>query len=170
MGSFSRLIKFASDDGNVYFADLGKEVLEPPFTGVKIKAYRSFNDLLAQENEEHLTVENPTGHSFASIARAAGKAIGNAPFGAQGCIPTDSEILHQQQSIPKSNTSVVTGRMTPEIRMLNQAVMRTHGCAIQVPAARIRRTCRQARVAKRKEKEEGTYVLEACPVGLGRRN
>ena len=119
---------------------------------------------------ERLTVENPTGHSFASIARAAGKAIGNAPFGAQGCIPTDSEILHQQQSIPKSNTSVVTGRMTPEIRMLNQAVMRTHGCAIQVPAARIRRTCRQARVAKRKEKEEGTYVLEACPVGLGRRN
>lgn len=123
---------------------------------------------------EHLTVENPTGHSFASIARAAGKTMGNAPFRAQGCIPTDSEILptegYQQQSIPKSDTSVVAGRMTLEIRMLNQAVMRTHGCAVQVPAARIRRTCRQARVAKRKEKEEGTYVLEACPVGFGRRN
>ncbi|KAI1084700.1 fumarylacetoacetate hydrolase family protein [Whalleya microplaca] len=57
MGSFSRLIKFESDDGNVYFADLGKEVLEPPSIGVKVKAYRSFDDLLAHKNEEHMPMQ-----------------------------------------------------------------------------------------------------------------
>ena len=48
MPSFTRLIRFESaDNGQIYFADLGADVVEPPSEGTHVKAYASLDDLLA---------------------------------------------------------------------------------------------------------------------------
>ncbi|KAI0484127.1 fumarylacetoacetate hydrolase family protein [Xylariaceae sp. FL0804] len=57
MGSFTRLVRFASEDGEIYFADLGKEVLEPPPPGSKMTAFKSFDDLLAGSGPETVTLQ-----------------------------------------------------------------------------------------------------------------
>ena len=48
MPSFTRLIRFESaDNGQISFADLGADVVEPPSEGTQVKAYASLDDLLA---------------------------------------------------------------------------------------------------------------------------
>ncbi|KAH8655232.1 fumarylacetoacetate hydrolase family protein [Xylariales sp. PMI_506] len=57
MSSFSRLIKFEGEDGKAYFADLGKENLEPPALGSKLKAFPSFQSLLEGSSAEPATIK-----------------------------------------------------------------------------------------------------------------
>jgi hypothetical protein len=57
MPSFTRLIRFESaEDGQIYFADLGADVVEPPSEGSSLRAYASFNDLLAGKSETIVTL------------------------------------------------------------------------------------------------------------------
>ena len=52
MSQFSRLIRFESaSNGEIFFADLGTDTVEPPSLGSKITAYASIEDLSAQKNE-----------------------------------------------------------------------------------------------------------------------
>ncbi|KAI0019445.1 fumarylacetoacetate hydrolase family protein [Xylariomycetidae sp. FL0641] len=57
MSAFTRLIRFESDTGKTYFADLGKEVLEPPPLGSKITAFTTFDDLLSKSGGETITLK-----------------------------------------------------------------------------------------------------------------
>jgi hypothetical protein len=57
MPSFTRLIRFESaDDGQIYFADLGADVVEPPSEGTHVRAYASLDDLLAGKAEKIVTL------------------------------------------------------------------------------------------------------------------
>ena len=54
MPSFTRLIRFESaEDGEIYFADLGAD---PPSEGSSLRAYTSFNDLLAGKSDTIVTL------------------------------------------------------------------------------------------------------------------
>ncbi|KAI1506406.1 fumarylacetoacetate hydrolase family protein [Biscogniauxia marginata] len=57
MGSFTRLIRFEGGNGKIYFADIGKEVSEPPATGSKITAFKSFDDLLSKSGGEVVVLQ-----------------------------------------------------------------------------------------------------------------
>ncbi|KAI1340074.1 fumarylacetoacetate hydrolase family protein [Xylariaceae sp. FL0016] len=57
MAPFTRLIRFESDNGKIYFADLGKEVLEPPAVGSKVAAFKSFEDLQSGSGSEEVTLK-----------------------------------------------------------------------------------------------------------------
>jgi hypothetical protein len=57
MPSFTRLIRFESaSDGQIYFADLGADVVEPPSEGTHAIAYASLDDLLAGKAEKVVTL------------------------------------------------------------------------------------------------------------------
>jgi hypothetical protein len=57
MPSFTRLIRFESaDNGQIYFADLGADVVEPPSEGTHVIAYASLDDLLAGKAEKIVTL------------------------------------------------------------------------------------------------------------------
>ena len=57
MPSFTRLIRFESaDDGQIYFADLGADVVEPPSEGTHVRACASLDDLLAGKAEKIVTL------------------------------------------------------------------------------------------------------------------
>jgi hypothetical protein len=57
MPSFTRLIRFESaEERQIYFADLGADVVEPPSEGSSLRAYASFNDLLAGKSETVVTL------------------------------------------------------------------------------------------------------------------
>ncbi|KAH9896305.1 fumarylacetoacetate hydrolase family protein [Xylariomycetidae sp. FL2044] len=57
MGSFTRVIRFAADNGETYFSDLGKEVLEPPALGSKIIGFKTFDDLLSNVSPVSVTIQ-----------------------------------------------------------------------------------------------------------------
>jgi hypothetical protein len=53
MPPFTRLIRFESaSGGQIYFADLGADVVEPPSEGTHVRAYASLDDLLAGKAEK----------------------------------------------------------------------------------------------------------------------
>lgn len=57
MSSFSRLIRFqAADSDDIYFADLGAETIEPPVSGSRVKAYKTFDDLTRGSNSVNVTL------------------------------------------------------------------------------------------------------------------
>ncbi|GME35061.1 related to bifunctional 4-hydroxyphenylacetate degradation enzyme [Neofusicoccum parvum] len=57
MPSFSRLIRFeSSGDGQIYFADLGDSIAEPPALGVRVVGYRSLEDLNDDKSAATATV------------------------------------------------------------------------------------------------------------------
>ncbi|TRX97497.1 hypothetical protein FHL15_001775 [Xylaria flabelliformis] len=57
MGAFTKLIRFKSENGESYFADLGDVNSEPPTPGSQITAYKSFDDLLSKGNAETVAVK-----------------------------------------------------------------------------------------------------------------
>ncbi|CAJ2511997.1 Uu.00g076220.m01.CDS01 [Anthostomella pinea] len=57
MAQFTRLIRFESDNGKSYIADLGKEILEPPSAGSSITAFKSFDDLVSKAGPETVTLQ-----------------------------------------------------------------------------------------------------------------
>ncbi|KAI1269610.1 fumarylacetoacetate hydrolase family protein [Xylariaceae sp. FL1019] len=52
MAAFTKLVRFESDDGKTYFADLGNDAPELPAAGAKLTSYKSFEDLMSKKNEE----------------------------------------------------------------------------------------------------------------------
>ncbi|KAI1311632.1 fumarylacetoacetate hydrolase family protein, partial [Xylaria venustula] len=52
MGSFTKLVRFRSENGAVYFADVGDLASEVPALGSQVDAYKSFEDLLSKRNAE----------------------------------------------------------------------------------------------------------------------
>lgn len=57
MPSFSRLIRFQSaGSDDIYFADLGAETIEPPVSGSKVEAYKTFDDLIGGSDSVNVTV------------------------------------------------------------------------------------------------------------------
>ncbi|ORX96763.1 hypothetical protein BCR34DRAFT_497488 [Clohesyomyces aquaticus] len=56
MTSFSRLVRFESDDGNSYFSDLGSGSGGPPSPGTKLEAFGSYEALVAKFSPKTLTV------------------------------------------------------------------------------------------------------------------
>ncbi|KAI0909082.1 fumarylacetoacetate hydrolase family protein [Ustulina deusta] len=57
MGSFTKLVRFKSENGAVYYADLGDLASEVPAPGSQVTAYKSFEDLLSKGNAETATVK-----------------------------------------------------------------------------------------------------------------
>ncbi|KAI1149189.1 fumarylacetoacetate hydrolase family protein [Nemania diffusa] len=57
MGSFTKLIRFKSENGGTYYADLGSLTSEAPTLGLQITAYNSFEDLLSKSNADTATVK-----------------------------------------------------------------------------------------------------------------
>ncbi|KAI0974980.1 fumarylacetoacetate hydrolase family protein [Xylaria arbuscula] len=57
MGSFTKLVRFKSENGAVYFADLGDLASEVPAPGSQVLAYKSFEDLLSKGNTETTIVK-----------------------------------------------------------------------------------------------------------------
>ncbi|KAK5988571.1 Fumarylacetoacetate hydrolase domain-containing-like protein [Cladobotryum mycophilum] len=55
MSSFSHLIRFESEDGNSYFADLGPDAKELPSSGAKIDAFTTL-DALTTKSESERTI------------------------------------------------------------------------------------------------------------------
>ena len=57
MPPFTRLIRFESaDNGQIYFADLGADVVEPPSEGTHVRAYASLDDCLGGKAEKTVTL------------------------------------------------------------------------------------------------------------------
>lgn len=54
MAPFTRLIRFSSDDGKVYFADSGSN--QAPAVGLKIQAYTSFEELKTSTRGQEVTI------------------------------------------------------------------------------------------------------------------
>ncbi|KAI0502929.1 fumarylacetoacetate hydrolase family protein [Xylaria bambusicola] len=57
MGSFTKLVRFKSDNDTVYYTDLGDLSLEAPAPGSQVTAYISFEDLLSKRDSETATVK-----------------------------------------------------------------------------------------------------------------
>ncbi|KAI0806426.1 fumarylacetoacetate hydrolase family protein [Xylaria sp. FL0064] len=57
MGSFTKLVRFKSDDGADYYANLGDLAAEVPSPGSQVTAYKTFEDLLSKSNAETATVK-----------------------------------------------------------------------------------------------------------------
>ncbi|KAI3317508.1 hypothetical protein HD806DRAFT_527024 [Xylariaceae sp. AK1471] len=57
MGVFTKTVRFKSENGEAYYADLGDLISELPATGSRITAYRSFENLLSNANAEAVTVK-----------------------------------------------------------------------------------------------------------------
>ncbi|KAI0429795.1 fumarylacetoacetate hydrolase family protein [Xylaria sp. FL1042] len=57
MGSFTKLVRFKSENGVAYHADLGDLTAEVPAPGSQVTAYKSFEDLLLKSNAETATVK-----------------------------------------------------------------------------------------------------------------
>ncbi|KAI1754703.1 fumarylacetoacetate hydrolase family protein [Xylaria castorea] len=57
MSAFTKLIRFKSENGESYYADLGNLNSETPTPGSQITAYKSFEDLLSRGNAETVAVQ-----------------------------------------------------------------------------------------------------------------
>ncbi|KAI1132175.1 fumarylacetoacetate hydrolase family protein [Nemania abortiva] len=57
MGAFTKLVRFKSENGNTYYADLGDIASEVPAPGSQLAAYSSFEDLLSKGHTETVTVK-----------------------------------------------------------------------------------------------------------------
>ncbi|KAI1346001.1 fumarylacetoacetate hydrolase family protein [Xylaria sp. FL0043] len=57
MGSFTKLVRFKSDNSAVYYTDLGDLAAEVPVSGSQVTAYKSFENLLSKSNGETATVK-----------------------------------------------------------------------------------------------------------------
>ncbi|KAI1428782.1 fumarylacetoacetate hydrolase family protein [Xylaria sp. FL1777] len=57
MGSFTKLVRFKSENDATYYADLGDLASEVPAVGSQVTAYKSFEDLLSKGNAETATVK-----------------------------------------------------------------------------------------------------------------
>jgi hypothetical protein len=57
MPTFSRLIRFqAADSNEIFFADLGSDTVNPPPSGSKIEAHKSFDELTSGQNAVSVTL------------------------------------------------------------------------------------------------------------------
>jgi hypothetical protein len=65
MTSFSVLVKFESEeDGEVYFADLGRDAEGPPLLGTKVSASKSLQGLVAGLEHKIVTVHRVSSNSL----------------------------------------------------------------------------------------------------------
>lgn len=57
MGAFKKLIRFKSENGKAYFADLEDHTSAVPASGSQITAYESFQDLQSKSNSDKVVIK-----------------------------------------------------------------------------------------------------------------
>ena len=56
MSSFDQLLRFAAEDGNIYYADLGPNANGPPVAGMQLQGFATLENLSTKTGGRKATV------------------------------------------------------------------------------------------------------------------